>query len=299
MTPQPSPVQQDPSTLGHVIDKTRQALRSIGIESAEPEARWLVEAAVGVSPLQQTLGRSRLLSRDEAARVEAWVDRRLKREPLQYILGTQEFCGLEFHVNSSVLIPRPETELLISETIRHSPRNECPIFVDVGTGSGCVAVTLGRTIPGSKVFAIDISTTVLEIARQNAHRHGVETAIAWLNGDLLAPLVGRGLEGLVTAIVSNPPYIREDEWATLQDEVRLYEPRTALVAGPRGTEVHERLLREAVPFLAPGGLLVMEMGQGQSVELTKLVESIATYRAVNVVRDQAGIDRVLIAERAD
>lgn len=298
MTPQPSPVQQDPSTLGHVIEKTRQALRSVGIESAEPEARWLVEAAVGVSPLQQTLGRSRLLSQEEVKAVHAHVSRRLRREPLQYILGTQEFCGLEFHVNPSVLIPRPETELLISETIRHSPRNECPILVDVGTGSGCVAVTLARTIARSKIFAIDISTTVLETARQNARRHGVETAIAWLDGDLLEPLVGRGLEGLVSAIVSNPPYIRENEWMTLQDEVRLHEPRTALVAGPRGTEVHERLLREAILFLAPGGLLVMEMGQGQSVELTKLVESMATYRGVDIVQDQAGIDRVLIAERA-
>ena len=299
MMSRPSPVQRSSSTLGHVVERIRRELLSVGIESAEPEARWLVQAVLGISPLQQTLRRTRLLSRDEAATVEAWVSRRLRREPLQYILGTQEFCGLEFHVNPSVLIPRPETELLIAETIRRSPKKESPLLVDVGCGSGCVAVTLARTIRGSRIFAIDISPTVLETARLNARRHEVETAITWLKGDLLAPLLGRGLEGTITAVVSNPPYIREDEWATLQDEVRLFEPRTALVAGSRGTEFHERLLREAIPFLAPGGLLVMEMGRGQSTELAKLVESKTDYRSVDIVRDIAGIDRVLIAERAD
>ena len=124
MMSRPSPVQRSSSTLGHVVERIRRELLSVGIESAEPEARWLVQAVLGISPLQQTLRRTRLLSRDEAATVEAWVSRRLRREPLQYILGTQEFCGLEFHVNPSVLIPRPETELLIAETIRRSPRKE-------------------------------------------------------------------------------------------------------------------------------------------------------------------------------
>lgn len=206
---------------------------------------------------------------------------------------------MEFTVNPSVLIPRPETELLISETIRRLPKSEeSPVLIDVGTGTGCLAVTLARTMAMSNVFAIDISCSALEIARQNACRHGVERAITWLEGDLLMPLSGRGLEGTVSAIISNPPYIRESEWPMLQPEVRMYEPQAALIAGPRGIELHERLLREAVSYLAPGGLLVMEMGQGQSAELAETVESMAAYSSVDVVPDEAGIDRVLIAERA-
>ena len=285
--------------LGEVIAEIRRQLLAVGIESAEQEAAWLVQGALSLSPLQQAVNRSRPLTRKEAADVDIRVARRLKREPLQYILGTQEFCGLEFTVNPSVLIPRPETELLISETIRRLPKSEeSPVLIDVGTGTGCLAVTLARTMAMSNVFAIDISCSALEIARQNACRHGVERAITWLEGDLLMPLSGRGLEGTVSAIISNPPYIRESEWPMLQPEVRMYEPQAALLAGPRGIELHERLLREAVSYLAPGGLLVMEMGQGQSTELAETVESMAAYRSVDVVPDEAGIDRVLIAERA-
>lgn len=286
-------------SLGEVIAEIRMQLLGVGIESAEQEAAWLIQGALSLSPLQQAVNRSRPLTRKEAAEVATRVARRLKREPLQYILGTQEFCGLEFTVNPSVLIPRPETELLISETIRRLPKlEESPVLIDVGTGTGCLAVTLARTMARSNVFAIDISCSALEMARQNARRHGVERAITWLEGDLLMPLSGRGLEGTVSAIISNPPYIRESEWPMLQPEVRMYEPQAALLAGPRGIELHERLLREAVSYLAPGGLLVMEMGQGQSAELAETVESMAAYGSVDVVPDEAGIDRVLIAERA-
>ena len=286
-------------SLGEVIAEIRRQLLAVGIESAEQEAAWLVQGALSLSPLQQAVNRKRPLTRKEAAEVATRVAKRLKREPLQYILGTQEFCGLEFTVNPSVLIPRPETELLISETIRRLPKlEESPVLIDVGTGTGCLAVTLARTMARSNVFAIDISCSALEMARQNARRHDVERAITWLEGDLLMPLSGRGLEGTVSAIISNPPYIRESQWPMLQPEVRMYEPPAALIAGPRGIELHERLLREAVSYLAPGGLLVMEMGQGQSAELAETVESMAAYRSVDVVPDEAGIDRVLIAERA-
>lgn len=286
-------------SLNQVIANIRRQLLAAGIESAEQEAVWLVESALSLSLLQQAMNGSRLLDREEAAEVARKVSRRTRREPLQYILGTQEFCGLEYNVNPSVLIPRPETELLISETIRRLPTSAShPVLIDVGTGTGCLSVALARTLVSCTIFASDISRSALKVARQNAARHGVEKAITWLEGDLLVPLSGKGLEGTVSAIVSNPPYIRESEWPTLQPEVRLYEPKTALIAGPRGIEVHERLLRDAVSYLAPGGLLVMEMGQGQSSELAKTVESMAAYRAVDVVPDEAGIDRVLIVERA-
>lgn len=286
-------------TVGTLIAEIRRQLMAAGIESAAQEAVWLMEQALNLSGLRQILDHNRELSKRETAEVLALLTRRLKREPLQYLWGTQEFCGLEFEVNPSVLIPRPETELLVRETIRRLPRGQHPTLVDVGTGSGCLAVTLARSIPAGKILAIDLSASALQTAKRNADRHGVGSAITWLEGDLLAPLTGRGLEGAVTVIVANPPYIREAERETLQPEVRLYEPRMALIAGPRGTELHERLLNEAISFLMPGGLLIMELGQGQSAALCEKVESMSAYTSAEIVLDEAGIDRVLIAERVD
>ncbi|WP_455388741.1 peptide chain release factor N(5)-glutamine methyltransferase [Petrachloros mirabilis] len=285
-------------TVGSLITEIRRRLRAAGIESAAQEPVWLMEHALGLSGLRQVVDRTRELSQNETAKVLALLSKRTKREPLQYILGTQEFCGLEFEVNPSVLIPRPETELLVRETIRRLPRVQHPTLVDVGTGSGCLAVTLARSISEGTMLAIDLSGSALETAKRNADRHAVGSTITWLEGDLLAPLEGRGLEGSVTAIISNPPYIQEAEWPTLQPEVRLYEPRMALMAGPRGTELHERLLLESIPFLMPGGLLIMELGKGQGAALCKKVTSMAAYKSAEIVADEAGIDRVLIVERA-
>lgn len=292
-----SPVSTACPTVGTLIAEIRQQLLDAGIESAAQEAVWLIEHALDLSGLRQIVDQNRELSNREVAEVLALLARRRKREPLQYILGTQEFCGLEFGVDTAVLIPRPETELLVRETIRRLPRGQYPILVDVGTGSGCLAVTLAWSIQAGKMLAIDPSASALQTAKHNADRHGVGSAITWLEGDLLAPLIGRGLEGAVTVIISNPPYIREAEWETLQPEVRLYEPRTALIAGPQGTELHERLLRDSIPFLMPGGLLIMELGQGQSAALCEKVESMAAYKPAEIVLDEAGIDRILIVER--
>jgi release factor glutamine methyltransferase len=285
-------------TIDSLIMESRRQLRAAGIESADQEAVWLIEHALGLSGLRQIVDRDRRFSEQGVAVVREIVVRRTTREPLQYILGTQEFCGLEFEVNSTVLIPRPETELLVRETVRRLTGVPHPTLIDVGTGSGCLAVTLARSIPKGRMLAIDLSTGALETAKRNAQRHAVETSITWLEGNLLAPLAGLGFERAVNAIVSNPPYIRESDWSGLQPEVSQYEPRLALAAGPRGTEVHERLLNEAIPYLASGGLLVMELGLGQSVEVQALVKGQSAYASVEIVRDEAGIDRVLIAERA-
>ena len=284
-------------TINALIAKVRRRLQAAGIGSADQEALWLFEHALGLSALQQVIEGDRLLSQEDITSVMTIVDRRTAREPLQYILGTQEFCGLDFEVDATVLIPRPETELLVSEVIRRLPQSKTPTIVDVGTGSGCLAVTLARRIPSGKLLAIDRSAQALETAKRNARRHAVEMSITWLEGDLLAPLARHGLEKSVMAVVSNPPYIPEADWSGLQPEVCRYEPRSALVAGPQGTELHERLLDEATPYLVPGGFLAMELGQGQSVSLTAKARRMAAYESVEIIRDDAGIDRMLIATR--
>ncbi len=225
---------------------------------------WLLEHALAVRSHQLVSRTDRLVSPDARSQVESLVARRVAREPLQYLLGTQEFCGLEFSVGPAVLIPRPETELLIHHVIDYVQTLSHATIVDVGTGSGCVAITLAARLNGRRIFAIDRSPEALGVAQVNAMRHGVRDRIEWLEGDLLAPLRGRLSERAVDVIVSNPPYISESDWAGLEPEVRVFEPRMALVGGEQGTEFHERLLHESQEFLVPGGLLVMEIGAGQA-----------------------------------
>jgi release factor glutamine methyltransferase len=216
---------------------------------------------------------------------------------LQYILGTQEFCGLEFDVNPAVLIPRPETELLVEYVALRIPAERQATIVDVCTGSGCIAVAIARLRPRARLIATDLSNPSLDVARQNATRHEVCERITWLEGDLLRPLAEQEMEGRIDVIVSNPPYIAEADWATLQPEVRLFEPRGALVAGPQGTELHERLLQEAGRYLAPGGALIMEIGAGQACAMRRIVDQISGYGFHQLLYDAAGLERVVIVER--
>ncbi len=285
-------------TVAGVVAELRLRLRRAGIDSADQEAVWLVAHAVGISGLRQTVDRERVLTEGERAAIDALAAKRTQRMPLQYLLGSQEFCGLEFAVTPSVLIPRPETELLVSESLRRLAGQPRPVIAEVGTGSGCVALTLALALPYATIMASDRSAEALAVAKRNAVRHGADKMIAWLEGNLLEPMAGHALEGRVDVIVSNPPYIAESEWSFLQPEVRLYEPRTALVAGPRGTELHERLLVDAVPYLKPGGSLILEIGHMQGEVLRGLAGAMRDYRRVEVLPDHAGIGRVLIVERS-
>jgi len=223
--------------------------------------------------------------------------RRSAREPLQYLLGTQEFFGLEFLVGPEVLIPRPETELLVEEARSHSLTFSFPLISDVGTGSGCIAIALATALRSARLFAIDRSASAIALARKNAVRHRVQERITFLEGDLLQPLKGLELNGRLAAIVSNPPYIPQDELATLQPEVGLYEPRLALDGGLDGLAIHRRLLREAVEFLAPGGLLAVEVGQGQTENVIQIALDQGDYDRIRTIRDAAGIERVLCLTR--
>ncbi|MFO0706263.1 MAG: peptide chain release factor N(5)-glutamine methyltransferase [Nitrospira sp.] len=286
-----------PGTIGWLILEGRLRLEQAGIPNAAQEVAWLLERTVACQSHELLTRQDRVVSPEVQDAARAVIERRAGREPLQYILGTQEFCGLEFAVTPAVLIPRPETELLVQEVVRQGGLGTSGILVDVGTGSGCLAITLAKILNGTKVLAIDRSDDALRVAEQNANTHGVAGLIEWLHGDLLAPLAGRGLEGRVGVIVSNPPYIPEEDYAQLQPEVRDYEPRTALVGGPLGTEYHRRLLIDAQRFLAPQGLLLMELGQGQAAAVAALSDAVGGYAPVRLIEDAAGIERVIIAQR--
>jgi len=268
-------------------------LSDAGIPNAENEAIWILEFALGTSRLALRLEGSRTISPREQDRVMELFARRAAREPLQYILGSQEFCGLEFLVDRSVLIPRPETELLVEQVVQHNFRTWPPIIADIGTGSGCIAVAVARALPTAVLYATDRSPAALRVAEHNAARHGVKDRVQFLLGNLLEPLRAHGLEGKVAAVVSNPPYIPDGELLELQPEVRMFEPRLALVGGMDGLEFHHQLLGSAMEFLAPGGLLVLEVGQGQAGPLSEIAVAHGGYVQDGLVRDAAGIERVV------
>ncbi|MCA1838595.1 MAG: peptide chain release factor N(5)-glutamine methyltransferase, partial [Actinobacteria bacterium] len=266
-------------------------------ENASNEALWIMEYVLGCPRHVLYTDAQCTVTIEEYTRVMALCARRIRREPLQYLLGSQEFCGLEFQVGPDVLIPRPETEVLIQEILRHCEADKALTIADIGTGSGCLAVTLASRLCGATVYATDLSASALDIARQNARRHGVEERLTFLHGDLLQPLIGLGLQGTLAAIVSNPPYITENDLGELQPEVAWFEPRMALAGGADGLAVYRGLIPMAAPYLAPGGWLMMEVGQGQAPAVAAMLADTGHYNLIEITRDAAGIERVVSARK--
>ncbi len=220
------------------------------------------------------------------------VERRLAGEPIQYITGEVEFYGLLFHVNRDVLIPRPETELLVEKALLFAPLFRTPRILDVGTGSGAIAIALAHEWPEAMVTAIDLSEAALGMARHNAERIGFADSIRFFQGDLLAPVASEQFD----LIVSNPPYVAENDRATLAIEVRNYEPAQALFAGDDGLQIYRRLIPDAFKALTAGGMLLLEIGYGQPEALQALLEK-EGFAGIEFFSDLQDIPRVAKAQR--
>ena len=227
------------------------------------------------------------LTPQQTADYAAWVQRRGAGEPLPYITGQIEFFGLTFTVTPNVLIPRPETETLVETALDWLKAHPDSVVVDVGTGSGCIAVALAVHVPSLRLYATDISPAALQVARANAERHNVAERITFLEGDLLAPLPEP-----VHLIVSNPPYIADDEWDALPLSVQ-QEPRLALLSGADGLDAVRRLLAQAPTRLQPGGLMLVEIGERQGKAAQALAQAAFPQADVAILPDLAGKDRVL------
>ena len=230
---------------------------------------------------------------DAAAALRALVKRRGFGEPIQYIAGEAEFYGLTFHVNSDVLIPRPETEHLVEKVIALGGSFARPRIVDVGAGSGAIAVALAAHLPGAQIYATEISAPALSVARENAERNGVADRVRFFKGDLLAPVAGEQFD----LVVSNPPYVPEGDRDALSVEVRDYEPAKALFAGGDGLAIYRRLIPAAFAALVEGGFVALEIGYGQQAAIAALLAG-AGFKEVEFTADLQGIARVACARRS-
>jgi release factor glutamine methyltransferase len=279
-------------TVDEALRHAAERLAGAGV----PEGAWQAERL-----LRHVLGwdRAALLARgtealpaEAEARFAALVSERARRRPLQHLIGTQAFWHHEFVVTPDVLVPRPETEVLVEAALDWLRDRRSPTIVDVGTGSGCIALSLAAERPDATVHAIDSSAPALEVARENARRLGLEARVRFHRGDLLAPLAD--VEGGLDLVVSNPPYVHPADLASLEPEVRDHEPRVALLAPDAPYGIYRRLAAQARPRLRDGGVLAVEVGRGMAGEVSAVL-SAAGFEPPAIRRDLQGIDRAVIA----
>jgi release factor glutamine methyltransferase len=284
-------------TIAEAISAATRRLEAAGIEDARLEAELLLRHAFRIDRAALLARLDETLPEATAACYESLLSRRLEHEPSAYILGEREFYGLAFKVTPDVLIPRPETELLVETAIELAkPRSRIrrgPIIADVGTGSGAIAVALALNVPRSTVYAIDCSREALAVAEANAKTHGVADRVMCLHGDLLSPL-----PEYVDVIVANLPYVTSAEIETLAPEVRDHEPRLALDGGADGLDLIHRLLDEAPRYLRPNGAVCIEMGATQGEAAISAARDAFPNASVDIRQDFAGRDRVVVIRTA-
>jgi release factor glutamine methyltransferase len=276
---------------GSVLSYLRRAvdfLAERGVDNARLDAEVLLADLLGVDRVGVYLNFDRPLSPAEVAGYRESIRRRGKREPLQHIRGRQEFFSRDFRVDRRVLVPRPETELVVEEALSIAREVGSPRVLDLGTGSGVIAITLALELATAEVFAGDLSSEALAVAAENAARLGVADRVRFGEGDLAAAFEGERFD----LVVSNPPYIAAAELATLAPELRDFEPRLALDGGVDGLEVYRRIAAALGLVLSPGGACVLELGAGQRERVTEIFAE-RGFAVANVRRDLAGIERVL------
>lgn len=290
-----------------LIRETTGYFEKAGIPDRRLDAELLLAHALGCKRIDLYTRHEKILKEKDRTRFKELIRRRVRREPLQYILGETEFYGLKFKVTPEVLIPRPETELLVEETIKivgaplgapqtsgaasSAPTNH--EILEIGTGSGCIAVTLAKHLPEASIVATDISKQALEVARENARRHDVEGRIELILADI-APWKRFAAEGRTfDSILSNPPYIPTGEFSKLQPEVRDFEPRRALDGGADGLDFYRSILQDAVKFLKPGASLLFEIGEDQGEKIRQMIAE-AGLREIQIKKDLNRKDRLAL-----
>ena len=284
-------------TVLKLIDWTKDYLAKAGLANPRLEAEVLLARVLDMTRVQLYTQYDSVPSREERARFKELIRRRIAGEPTQYLTHRAEFYSVPLFVDKRVLVPRPETEVLVDVAVAAVEDRNAPIRVaDLCTGSACIALALAKTLPRATIYAVDRSEEALVVARRNIHDNGLDERVKVFSGDLLAPLMDAGLLGRLDLVVSNPPYVREDEFDRLPVEVRDHEPREALVAGSEGTELHARIIEAAPAAMAKGARLILELSPEQSDDVKAMMVA-AGFTDVTFTRDYAGHYRVVAGKR--
>ena len=281
-------------TVRRVLEWTASHLRQHGSECPRLEAEILLAHARGCDRIHLYTRYGENLSDAERSVMRELVQRRAKSEPVAHLVGRREFFSLDFKVSPAVLIPRPDTETLVVEALERLKQSPTARVLDIGTGSGCIAISIAVHARNCKVTAVDVSPLALEIARDNAETHGVLDRIAFVEGDCLKTLPDHAEFEM---IVSNPPYIRTVEIAGLSPDVQRHEPHLALDGGQDGLDLTRRIIAEAPSRLVPGGSLLLEIGCDQRADVLELIAGQTLLEEARCYRDLAGLDRVVAARR--
>ena len=281
-------------TVHDIINEATNDFEAVGIPSARLDAEVLLSFSLGCDHLEFYKNPDMTISETKLSAFRNLIFRRSQWEPVAYITGRKEFWTFVLEVNSSVLIPRPDTEIIVEEALnlcRKMDSSEIKIL-DIGTGSGAIAIALASEITGAKVVATDISSPALNLAQKNAAALGLKEKIDFRQGDLFEPL-----DDIFDIIVCNPPYIAADEYEKLPAGIKDYEPREALLAGKSGLEFYEKLIYQAAGFLKKNGWLLLEIGAKQEAGVRGIMEADGFYDSIEMRRDYAGLPRVMKARR--
>lgn len=281
-------------TVRDILNESTKALEAADIPSARLDAEVLLSFCLGCDRLEFYKNPDMSISEKQFTAFRNLIARRLQWEPVAYITGRKEFWSFTLEVNSSVLIPRPDTEIIIEEALNiYRNFTSLPVrILDIGTGSGAIALALALEIAGAKVVATDISIAALSLAQKNAATLGLKEKIDFRQGNLFEPV-----DGLFDIIVSNPPYIAAKEYEELPASVKAFEPREALLAGESGLEFYEKLIYQADGYLQKNGWLLLEIGAKQEAGIRGIIEGSGFYDSIEMRRDYAGLPRVIKARR--
>jgi release factor glutamine methyltransferase len=286
-------------TLLEALNSGVNLLKEKGIGNPRSSAEVMLCSILNLTRVDLYLHKDQVLNDEDKKTFDKFLEERVSGKPIQYITGSTEFLDLEFKIDPRALIPRPETEILTLAVIDHfkeaKRQSDLLKIIDLGTGSGVIAVALAANFENCSVYATDISEDALELAAENAKKNKVEDRIKFVMGDLFQPLENKNLQGSADCVVSNPPYVREEDSENLSEEITDFEPKMALFSGDDGLNFHKRIVKECKTYLKSGGLLALEVGLGDGERLIELIESDRSFQKIKIIKDLAGIKRILNA----
>ncbi len=287
----------EPWTIDRLLKWTQDYFAQKNIAGSRLDAEVLLAHATGLKRIELYTNFDRVVSNEQRALFRGFVHERAEHRPTAYIVGEREFMSMKFRVTPEVLIPRPETEFVVEGALeRIADRNAELLVADIGTGSGCIAISLATRLPKARFVAVDVSQAALAIARENAERHGVAERVEFLEGDMLEPLAAGGYAGRVDFLLSNPPYISEAEWPEVMPDVRLYEPKEALLAEGDAMKFYRVIARGAAGVANDGGWVLVEAGAERAEEIAAIFAEESTLADIQTIRDYRGVERVVAAK---